>query len=82
MVVYENSTKTTSPPFYLSLRSSLFYLFLPTCNGFPLVVASSRQLHFQSLEVPTYVLNVCVHVGFQVPTILALMFTGRSSTNS
>jgi hypothetical protein len=30
-------------------------------------------LHFQCLEVPTYVLNPCVHACFQVPMTFPLM---------
>jgi hypothetical protein len=68
MVVYESSLELFSPPFYSSLGSSYFYFLLSTCNGVSFIVASSHQLHFQCLEVPTYVLNACVCAGFQVPT--------------
>jgi hypothetical protein len=54
-------------------KSSYFYSLFPTCGGVSFAVASSHQLHFQCLEVPTYVLNACVRVGFQVPTTLMLV---------
>jgi hypothetical protein len=73
MVVCESSPKFSSPPFCSSPRSSYFYSLLPTCSGVSFAVASSHQLHFQCLEVPTYVLNACVCVGFQVPTTLMLV---------
>ncbi len=73
MVVYESSPKFSSPTFCSLPRSSYFYSLSSTCDGVLFVVASSHQLYFQCLEVPTYVLNACVHVGFQVPTTLILM---------
>jgi hypothetical protein len=71
--MYENLPKLSSPPFYSLPRSSHFYFLLPTCNGVLFVVAPNHQLHFQCLEVATYVLNACVHVGFQVLTTLTLV---------
>jgi hypothetical protein len=73
MVVHESSPKFSSPPFCSSPRSSYFYSLSSTCGVVLFVVASSHQLHFQCLEVPTYVLNACVHVAFQVPTTLMLV---------
>jgi hypothetical protein len=63
----------TSPPFYSSLGSSYFCSLLPTCDGISFAIAFSHQLHFQCLEVPTYVLNACAHACFQIPMTLTLV---------
>jgi len=58
---------------FLLIAKELLLLFFCRPLGVPFAVASSCQLHFQCLEVSSYVLNACVHVVFQVPTTFALV---------